>query len=72
MTSVNATRKVSQDTDDSADKEKKADSSPARSKDGVPAEGTSGFTLEMLRAEIEADLAAGGHETAYDSKLTHT
>jgi hypothetical protein len=26
------------------------------------------FTLEQLRAEIEADIAASGHDTAYDRK----
>jgi len=27
-----------------------------------------GFTIEMLRAEIDADIAASGHDTAYDRK----
>lgn len=46
-------------------KEKNDDSSRASS-DGV--QSGSGRTLEDLRAEIDSDLAAGGHDTAYDRK----
>ena len=28
------------------------------------------LTIETLRAEVEADLAAGGHDTAYDRRFT--
>lgn len=35
-----------------------------------PANGYSALTVEGLRAEIELDLAASGHDTAYDRKST--
>lgn len=35
-----------------------------------PANGYSSLTIEGLRAEIELDLAASGHDTAYDRKST--
>lgn len=44
-------------------KEKTDDSSRASS-DGVHS--GSAMTIEDLRAEIDSDLAAGGHDTAYD------
>ena len=44
-------------------KEKHDDSSRASS-DGV--QSGSAMTIEDLRAEIDSDLAAGGHDTAYD------
>ena len=47
-------------------KEKHDDSSRASS-DGVHS--GSAMTIEDLRAEIDSDLAAGGHDTAYDRKL---
>lgn len=46
-----------------ASKEKHDDSSRASS-DGV--QSGSAMTIEDLRAEIDSDLAAGGHDTAYD------
>ena len=47
-------------------KEKHDDSSRASS-DGV--QSGSAMTIEDLRAEIDSDLAAGGHDTAYDREL---
>lgn len=47
-------------------KEKHDDSSRASS-DGVHS--GSAMTIEDLRAEIDSDLASGGHDTAYDRKL---
>lgn len=47
-------------------KEKTDDSSRASS-DGVHS--GSAMTIEDLRAEIDSDLAAGGHDTAYDREL---
>ena len=32
----------------------------------VTSEGYSAYTIEGLRAEIDSDLAASGHDTAYD------
>lgn len=46
-------------------KEKPEDDSSRASSDGVV--GT-GLTVEALRAEVDTDLAAGGHDTAYDRK----
>jgi len=47
-------------------KEKHDDASRASS-DGVQSGGAR--TIESLRAEIDADIAAGGHDTAYDREL---
>jgi hypothetical protein len=47
-------------------KEKPDDSSRASS-DGV--QSGRPMTIEDLRAEIDSDIAAGGHDTAYDREL---
>lgn len=47
-------------------KEKHDDTSRASS-DGVQSGGAR--TIESLRAEIDSDIAAGGHDTAYDREL---
>lgn len=44
----------------------KPDDSSRTSSDGP----VTGLTVEALRAEVDSDLAAGGHDTAYDRKLT--
>jgi len=46
--------------------DKKDDASRASS-DGVQSGGAR--TLESLRAEVDSDIAAGGHDTAYDREL---
>lgn len=71
VVSANAARKLSGDHSDGADQEKKAESlSPPHSDDDASTPETSGFTLEMLREEVEQDLVAGEHDTAYDSMST--
>lgn len=52
---------------DAADKEE-ADlpSSPGSGGNDPAPDGSGRQTLEALRAEVEMDLAAGGHDTAYD------
>jgi hypothetical protein len=53
--------------DEKADKEEKADSDSAS---GVTGSVPGGFTIEQLKAEIEADMAASGSpDTAYDRML---
>lgn len=47
-------------------KEKQDDSSRASSDGPVS---SSALTVEALRAEVDSDIAAGGHDTAYDRKL---
>lgn len=52
----------SQDNDSSSGLEK---SSSAQEK-GAGSHTTTTLTLEALRAEVEADISASGHDTAYD------
>jgi hypothetical protein len=49
-----------------SDKEKNDDSSRS-SGDGV--QSGSGMTIEALRAIVDSDVAAGGHDTAYDREF---
>lgn len=66
MTTLNNERKSSVDT--AADKEKGEHSPRPASPEATAPDGQSRLTLESLRAEIEDDLAAGGHDSAYDKK----
>lgn len=52
---------------DSLDGKAPAYPSPAYDDTGLGPDGRPKLTLESLRAEVESDLAAGGHDTAYDS-----
>lgn len=66
MTTLNNERKSSVDT--SADKEKTEHSPPPAYPEATAPDGQPRLTLESLRAEIEDDLAAAGHDSAYDKK----
>ncbi|KAF2162380.1 hypothetical protein M409DRAFT_69256 [Zasmidium cellare ATCC 36951] len=66
VTTLNNERKSSVDT--SADKEKAEHSPPPVYPEATAPDGQPRLTLESLRAEIEDDLAAAGHDSAYDKK----
>lgn len=54
-------------TDDSQDNDSNSGLEKASSQEkGAGSETTCTLTLEALRAEIEADITASGHDTAYD------
>lgn len=55
------------DTDKKPSPDGKSEKSVDRSENGIGPVPTSGpLTLEGLRAEVESDLAASGHDSAYD------
>lgn len=55
------------DTDKKPSPDEKSDRSLDRSETGIGPVPTSGpLTLESLRAEVENDLEASGHDSAYD------
>jgi hypothetical protein len=56
-----ATRHASVNSKEKHDEESRASS------DGVQSDGAR--TIESLRAEIDSDIAAGGHDTAYDREF---
>lgn len=66
VTTLNNERRSSVET--GADKEKGEQSPRPASLEATALDGQPRLTLESLRAEIEDDLASGGHDTAYDKK----